>query len=264
MSDQSSTFPPMTQGDSTHQQEIDSIGEYGRPAPGTMMRGSHWLNPPHAYRPDDEPAIVQLHPAELRVLRELVAAELAGDTEPYASTDPAARDRYRNLSFLDATLEWCNVTEADADRQGLSRQATWHPANQLSRMMPTVLAELARWGGGEFLVYNAVDYAAAIEADRKEWTGVRNVAAAAIYAGRRATDSGYGRVLPPAEEPKPDPLAIRDAHEFARALTDHEPCYDYDGCQCGDESVQGAEKWRQHVIAMAIAPGPDTQPPAEG
>lgn len=170
--------------------------------------GRRWLNPPSVEPYGGDPACVLLSPAELALLGELLAAEKqrieavieqdeAASTSQWLTDDEVAhRDRRSLVSGLAAELEWAPVRPEDADAR-ISREATYHPANQLTRLMPIVLIQLSRWTGGKCVVSNAVQYAAAIEASRNGWDGAEEVGRTAINAGRDATRRAYGTVEPP-------------------------------------------------------------------
>lgn len=174
--------------------------------------GRRWLNPPSAAGRDDDPACVLLSPAERVLLGELLAAEKkrldeaveqdrAAKSGTWMTDEEVARQARRSLvAGLAANLEWVAVPPAVADER-LSREATWHPANQLSRLLPTVLVQLIRWSGGRCIVSNAVEYAAAIEASRRGWDGVADVANAAVNAGEQAVERAYGAVEPRPRRP---------------------------------------------------------------
>ncbi|MBN9748599.1 hypothetical protein DMP23_47315 [Amycolatopsis sp. A1MSW2902] len=149
-----------------------------------------------------------LSPAERALLGELLAAEkkrideaieqdrAASSGQRMTEEEVVRRGRRSLVAGLAADLEWVAVPPAVADER-LSREATCHPANQLSRLLPTVLVQLVRWSGGRCIVSNAVQYAAAVEASRRGWDGVVDVANAAVNAGDQAVERAYGTVEPP-------------------------------------------------------------------
>ncbi len=191
---------------------------------GTRPR-PRWLNPPRAQQRDDEPTPVLLGRDEIALLCELLQGELhrvetAIDEDRTAATSglldaeqAARRERRASLTNLHANLTWAPESP---DTSQCSREATWHPAAQLSRLMPSALSRLARWSGGRALVTNAVRHAAAIEADRTGWDGVRSVATAAVAAGQNATEYTYGHVAPPERaEPTTETVEFEGADEPA-------------------------------------------------
>ncbi|MER7015835.1 hypothetical protein ABT324_30745 [Saccharopolyspora sp. NPDC000359] len=142
----------------------------------SWWHGQSWLDTARHHTDDHTPVL--LDPAAITLLRELLDAERD-------RLDPADRDRARLVTDLIATLDAAPESPEQADDRGLSRDATWHPANQLARLLPVALTTLARWAGGDHLATTAVRHAAAIEYDRRGWDGVREVAAAARIAADR-------------------------------------------------------------------------------
>jgi hypothetical protein len=156
-------------------------------------RGAVWLNPPKATQEEkDRLQFLMLSRREVQVLRQALATALDTEPEPHLE---AGRERVLLLRGIDLELEGGAMTPDEAD-QRLSREATWHPANQYSRLMPAVLRALTRWSGGVCVVANAIEEAAAIEASRSGWAGVEQVTRAAHNYADRAADCAYGRVTP--------------------------------------------------------------------
>lgn len=149
---------------------------------GDGWAGLGWLNPSHTASADDRTPVL-LSPEEIVLLRELLAAEHDRlDSEPPQSP---RSNRLAMVIGLDADLEYAGMDPDEADER-LSREATWHPANQRSRMLPVVLKLFSRWSGGKSFVTNAIRYAAGVEYDRRGWDGVREVATAAHQAADRS------------------------------------------------------------------------------
>lgn len=59
-------------------------------------------------------------------------------------------------------IEAASVTPAEADRAGLSREATWHPANSMQRLTPAAIRNAARYLGPSYVARLAIKTAAAI------------------------------------------------------------------------------------------------------
>jgi hypothetical protein len=144
--------------------------------------GQVWLNPPRAEPPDVQ--FLMLSARAARTLRAVVAEAIA----------TATGEQRALLADIEADLEYGGLPPNDAV---ISCEATWHPANQLSRLMPAVLDHLTRWTGGECVVANAIERAAGVEAALNGWEGVETVARAARHRAQSATERAYGRVTPP-------------------------------------------------------------------
>lgn len=114
-----------------------------------------WLNPPRHTDPHED-VLVRYSQAEARAVVAALrlaeeAAEQAGDL-----------DTSRTLNHAAGELESACSTPAEADAKGLSREATWHPANIASRVTVAAIRNAARWLGPRGTVREAIDTAAAI------------------------------------------------------------------------------------------------------
>ena len=59
-------------------------------------------------------------------------------------------------------IKWASYTPLAADRSGLSREATWHPANIMSRLTPAAIQNAARYQSPSYVASLAIKTAAAI------------------------------------------------------------------------------------------------------
>ena len=143
-----------------------------------------WLNPPSSAW-DESEAPVLLKRKQIDLLVELLRREKSEVTQV---------DRRALVVGLLHCLEQAGVHPGEAT---VSRESPWHPATQLGHLLDTVPQVLTRWTGGTCVVLRAVQAAAGVEADRRGWDGVEEVAAAAEQAAREARSLAYGRVRPP-------------------------------------------------------------------
>lgn len=116
---------------------------------------SMWLNPPRHDDPHED-IIIELTPAAAGVVADALAEAAAWarrDDEPEAA---------RMLEHAADDIEAATVTPAEADQAGLSREASWHPANAMSRLTPGAIRNAARYLGPSYVASLAIRTAAAI------------------------------------------------------------------------------------------------------
>ncbi len=150
-----------------------------------------WLNPP---RHDDpyEDILIELHPA---------SAAAAADAVTEAA-ERAERDGDRESAYLlrhvADNMEAASVTPAAADDAGLSREASWHPANIMARLTPAAIRNAARYQGPAYTASTAIEAAAAIA-----WSAGGQAAKDEFLDHcRHAIDSAAAASYPPARGPR--------------------------------------------------------------
>jgi hypothetical protein len=117
--------------------------------------GPVWLNPPHHDDPHED-IIIELTPAAAAVV-----ADALTEAAVWAGND-GDREAARVLAHVADDIEAASVTPAEADKAGLSREATWHPANIMQRLTPAAIRNAARYLGPSYVASNAIKVAAAI------------------------------------------------------------------------------------------------------
>ena len=114
-----------------------------------LTPASMWLNPPHHDDPHED-IIIEMHPATAAVAADALA-EAAGWAERDGDGETA-----RILNHLADDIEAASVTPAEADQAGLSREATWHPANIMQRLTPAAVRNAARYLGPSYVASMAI------------------------------------------------------------------------------------------------------------
>lgn len=142
-----------------------------------------WLNPPPLEDPN-EPVIVALSRGDARMVHDHLEAHLDSEQDHPGDAD-TRRALLRFRADMDGAMQDPRTTE-------LSRDATGHPANQRSRLLPTVLTMMTRWTGGIPVVAAALRYAAAIEYQRHGDHGVQQLCDHAAGAVEDARHRRYG------------------------------------------------------------------------
>lgn len=154
--------------------------------PAEPVRGSvrrTWLNPP---RHDDPHTVVVVEYTQCQAA--VVVAALRQAAEQTGDTDTA-----RTLRIAAEDLESARKTPAEADATGLSREASWHPANQAHRVYLAAIRNACRWLGATGVASEAIHTAAAIAHSR----GGDDAKQALINHIRFATDSAAETTYPP-------------------------------------------------------------------
>lgn len=113
-------------------------------------RDSAWLNPP-AHDAERDRVLLSLTQDQAALLVDTLRA--AADTSDTATA--------RELGSLTTDLAAARQTPQHADQQ-LSREASWHPANQLSRVLSEGLRQATRAFGPRPVVSRAVEITAAL------------------------------------------------------------------------------------------------------
>jgi hypothetical protein len=141
------------------------------------------------------------------------------DLHPLAeAAEWATRDGDRDLARLLAhtadDIEAASVTPAEADAAGLSREATWHPANIMQRLTPDALRNAARYLGPSYVATNAISTAAAIAWSQGGPRAKREVLEACAGAISSAGETTYPNKAEPRArwwDPAPPATAARAA-----------------------------------------------------
>jgi ABC-type nitrate/sulfonate/bicarbonate transport system substrate-binding protein len=95
------------------------------------------LNPPRHDDPHED-IIIELHPAAATAVADALA-----EVAEWAKSDGDS-ETARMLADVADDIKAASVTPADADRAGLSREATWHPSNIMQRLAPAAIRNAAR------------------------------------------------------------------------------------------------------------------------
>lgn len=139
-----------------------------------------WLNPP---RHDDEHDRVVV---EYTQLEAGVIATALGRAAQEAATEGEARLLKEAADDLRAAC----LTPEQADER-LSREATWHPINQLQRILPTVLRKACQWLSPAAVASNAIETAAAIAWSRDGADGKEALLRHVLHTMHRAAETAY-------------------------------------------------------------------------
>ena len=118
--------------------------------PASMLRKLPHHDDPH------EDIIIELHPAAAAVVADALA-----EAAEWATRD-GDRETARVLRHTADDIESASVTPAEADQAGLSREATWHPANIMQRLTPAAIRNAARYLGSSYVASMAIKTAAAV------------------------------------------------------------------------------------------------------
>lgn len=108
-----------------------------------------WLNPPRQ---------TDAHSDVIVRLSQHDAAAVVDALRQGSSDRDTSSVLYRVANDLDSARQ----TPREADEHGLSREATWHPANIAQRVTTAAIRNAARWIGPRYLVAHAIETAAAI------------------------------------------------------------------------------------------------------
>lgn len=147
-----------------------------------------WINPPRHDAKHDT-VLVGVSQDEAALLVEVLrqAAE-QGD-----------QDRAKVLTVLAGEIDAARETPADADEH-LSREATWHPANQLARLLPEALRQAVRSSGPRPVVSRSIEITAAMAHDQGGTEAADQLLQHARWALHRAANTTYPH-RGPAEAP---------------------------------------------------------------
>lgn len=114
-----------------------------------------WLNPPRQSDPHDDVVV--------RYSQDTASVVIAALHQDAVAAEQAGRhDQARRLHVIADNVQSACRTPDAADAAGLSREATWHPANIAQRVTIAALRNAARWLGPRYLVSQAIDTAAAV------------------------------------------------------------------------------------------------------
>lgn len=128
----------------------------GTAAPGGRYEWrSQWINPPRHDDPYEHIVIELSQPEAAAVTRAL------DEAARWAGSDKDA-ETARLLGNMALDIKSAMLTPAAADRAGMSREATWHPANSMQRMIVTALRNTCRYLSPMAIAAKAIETAAAI------------------------------------------------------------------------------------------------------
>jgi hypothetical protein len=172
-----------------------------------LTPASMWLNPPHHDDPHED-IIIEMHPATAAV-----AADALAEAAGWAERD-GDRETARILNHLADDIEAASATPAEADQAGLSREATWHPANIMQRLTPAAVRNAARYLGPSYVASMAIKTAAAVAWSRGGQTAKDEVLEHCRWAVEDAASEGYPSGKSPRArvfDPPPPPTTGRSA-----------------------------------------------------
>lgn len=142
-----------------------------------------WINPPRHDDPHDR-VLVEYTQHDAAV----VAAALRQAAD--GAAQPEQRAIAATLRTAATDLEAAQLTPAEADER-LSREASWHPINQLHRILTTTLRHACRWLSPTAVAAQAIETAAAVAWSRGGEDAKQELLTHARLTVDRAAETAY-------------------------------------------------------------------------